>query len=69
LTDRCRTTVAGVFAAPAGDAAALTALNATVPTTTALWIDELEPVATRQSWLEKQHALGNPVLVAEAMTQ
>ena len=39
--------------------------NATVSTTTVAWTEEHESVASRQEWLRKQRATGNPVLVAE----
>ena len=53
--------------ADADDAAAICALyNATVSTTTVAWTEEHESVSTRQEWLHKQRAAGNPVLVAEA---
>jgi L-amino acid N-acyltransferase len=49
------------------DAAAICALyNATVSTTTVAWTEEHESVSTRQEWVHKQGAAGNPVLVAEA---
>ena len=52
------------------DAAAICALyNATVSTTTVAWTEEHESVATRQEWLRRQRAAGNPVLVAEAQAQ
>jgi L-amino acid N-acyltransferase len=52
--------------ATATDAVAINAIyNATVPTTTVAWTEELESIATRRSWLHAQQRAGNPVLVAE----
>jgi L-amino acid N-acyltransferase YncA len=48
------------------DAVTISAIyNATVPTTTVAWTEELESLVTRQSWLHAQQHEGNPVLVAE----
>ena len=48
------------------DAASISALyNATIPTTTAAWTEELETVATRRAWLDDQFAAGHATLVAE----
>jgi phosphinothricin acetyltransferase len=53
--------------ATVADALAINTLyNASVMTTTVQWTEELESVATRRAWVEKQVRAGNPVLVVEA---
>lgn len=53
--------------ATADDAAPIAALyNATIPTTTNAWTEELQSVEDRAAWIEHQAADGFPVLVAEA---
>ena len=48
------------------DAASISAIyNATIPTTTAAWTEELEPTSTRRRWLEEQVEAGHVTLVAE----
>jgi phosphinothricin acetyltransferase len=52
--------------ATAADLPAISALyNATIPTTTAAWTEQLETLAERTAWFERQQAQGYPTLVAD----
>jgi phosphinothricin acetyltransferase len=55
-----------IRAATTADIAAISALyNATIPTTTAAWTEQLETVDERAVWFEQQRRAGHATLVAE----
>jgi L-amino acid N-acyltransferase YncA len=52
------------------DAVAINELyNATVPTTTVAWTEELVSLAARHAWMHEQQQVGNPILVADVEGQ
>jgi L-amino acid N-acyltransferase len=52
--------------ATSADVAAISAIyNATIPTTTAAWTEELETVDERARWFEEQRRAGHATLVAD----